>query len=240
MKTYPKLGFSLAEILITMGIIGVIAAITIPALVKNYQKYITVNRLKKEYSVISNAFVTSQDENGDMNTWGMNAMGSVEDGVEVLVPFFQNYILKYLDIIDDCGYDCKKQTKIKRYRLNGMDWSWDNFAYYIIYMKDGSVVAFSVDNDAHVWGLVRIYIDINGDRGPNVSGKDIFTIFLNPDGDSAIRLSGSDVLNSSKNRNSLFGNCRECCSKTAGDYSGDFCGALIQHDGWKILKDYPW
>ena len=107
-------------------------------------------------------------------------------------------------------------------------------------MKVRSVVAFMVNNAAHVWSLVRIYIDINGDRGPNVSGKDIFTIFLNPNGDSAIRLSGSDVLNSSKNRNILLGNCRECCSKTAGSYSGDFCGALIQHDGWKILKDYPW
>ena len=241
MKNCYRLGFSLAEILITIGIIGIIAAITIPFLIQNYQKYITVNRLKKEYSVISNAFVTSQEENGEMNTWGMTAMGSVNDGPKVLVPFFQNYIIKYLDIVDDCGYNCKKQTKVKRYRLNGMDWNWDNYFYYIIYLKDGSVVAFMVDNDSVVWSYVKIFVDINGDRGPNVSGKDVFTILLDPNGNSAIKLYGIDTIKYSKNRNSLLGNCRECCSKTtAGNYAGDFCGGLIQYDGWKISKDFPW
>ena len=236
-----RTAFTLAEVLITLGIIGVVSAITLPALVQNYQKYVTVNRLKKEYSVISNAFVTSQEENGEMNTWRMGDLGSVNDGDNVLIPFYQNYIVKYLDVVDDCGFSCIKQREVKRYRLNGMSWTWYNHCWYVIYLKDGTVVCFMADNNSVVWSTVRIYVDINGDRGPNVSGKDIFTILLATNGDSALRLSGIDAIRNSKSRATLLGNCRECCSKeSTGNYAGDFCAGLIQYDGWKISKDYPW
>lgn len=52
-----KYAFTLAEVLITMGIIGIVAALTIPALIANYQKQVTVDRLKKSFSVISNALL---------------------------------------------------------------------------------------------------------------------------------------------------------------------------------------
>ena len=48
-------GFTLAEILITLGIIGVVAAITIPGLITNYQKRSTATQLKKAYSLLVNA-----------------------------------------------------------------------------------------------------------------------------------------------------------------------------------------
>ena len=240
-----KIAFTLAEVLITLGIIGVVAAMTLPTLIQNYQKFVTVNRLKKEYSVISNAFVTSQEENGEMNTWGMGNLGNMNDGAKILIPFYQNYILKYLDVVDDCGLYCIKQKHVKRYRLNGATWNWYGDAKYIIYLKDGAVIAFMTDNNSVVWTTVRIYVDINGDRGPNVSGKDIFTILLAKNGDSALKLSGITRIRSTKNRNTLLGNCRECCSKKVAStgnlsYAGDFCAGLIQYDGWKISKDYPW
>ena len=238
-----KKGFTLAEVLITLGIIGVVVALTLPTLIQNYQKFVTVNRLKKEYSVISNAFVTSQAENGEMNTWGMGNLGNTNDGVEILIPFYQNYIVKYLDVVDDCGLNCIKQKHVKRYRLNGATWNWYNPGWYIIYLKDGAVIAFMTDNNSVVWSTVRIYVDINGDRGPNISGKDIFTILLETNGDSALKLSGIAKIRSTKNRNSLLGNCRECCSKEVSgtwSYAGDYCAGLIQYDGWKISKDYPW
>ncbi len=50
-----KLGFTLAEILITLGIIGVVAAVTIPMLISNYQKRSTETQLKKAYSLLVNA-----------------------------------------------------------------------------------------------------------------------------------------------------------------------------------------
>lgn len=48
-----KRAFTLAEVLITIGVIGVVAAITIPSLVTSYQKRMTVNRLKGSYSKLA-------------------------------------------------------------------------------------------------------------------------------------------------------------------------------------------
>lgn len=36
---YALIGFTLAEVLITLGVIGIVAAMTLPALVQNYQKW---------------------------------------------------------------------------------------------------------------------------------------------------------------------------------------------------------
>jgi prepilin-type N-terminal cleavage/methylation domain-containing protein len=45
-----KKGFTLAEVLITLGIVGVVATITLPSVIKNYQKRQTVTQLKKAYT----------------------------------------------------------------------------------------------------------------------------------------------------------------------------------------------
>ena len=42
-----QIAFTLSEVLITLGIIGIVAAMTLPALIGNYQKHVTVNKLKK-------------------------------------------------------------------------------------------------------------------------------------------------------------------------------------------------
>ncbi|MDR1327441.1 MAG: type II secretion system GspH family protein [Heliobacteriaceae bacterium] len=64
-----KNGFTLAEVLITLGIIGVVAALTMPALIANYQKQIKVTKLKKFYSVINQAMKLSSVDNGDLEAW---------------------------------------------------------------------------------------------------------------------------------------------------------------------------
>ncbi len=236
-----KYAFTLAEVLITLGIIGIVAAITMPVLITNYQKQVTVERLKKSFSVISNAFVSSQYENGDMNTWGMDNLGSVDDNYEnIISSFLKNYIIKYLDISVDCGLNCNLQTNIKRNRLNGKDWVWNSRFLYVVYLKDGTIVSFMIDNSGYVYQLVRIYVDINGNQKPNLSGKDIFTFKLAVNANNAINMSGITEAKMMNNRDILLKDCRECCSKNSGDYAGDYCSGLIQYDGWKISKDYPW
>lgn len=59
-----KLAFTLAEVLITIGVIGVVAAITIPTLVTSYQKRMTVNRLKASYSKLAQALEAASDDYG--------------------------------------------------------------------------------------------------------------------------------------------------------------------------------
>ena len=59
-----KQGFTLAEVLITLGIIGVVAALTMPMLIGNYQKKVTAEKLKKLYLNYENALQLTETEEG--------------------------------------------------------------------------------------------------------------------------------------------------------------------------------
>lgn len=62
-------GFTLAEVLITLGIIGVVAALTLPSVIQKYQKKVTVERLKKSYSTLAQAVQMSVKDNDEVETW---------------------------------------------------------------------------------------------------------------------------------------------------------------------------
>ena len=74
-KKYEKTGFTLAEVLITLGIIGVVAAMTIPILMTAYQKKQTVTRLKRAYSIVQQSIRLSEDENGEVESWDTKLNG---------------------------------------------------------------------------------------------------------------------------------------------------------------------
>ena len=69
--------FTLAEVLITLGIIGIVAAMTIPSLVQDYREKAQVTRVKKFYSVFSQAYTMALQDNGPFDTWGLS--DSVQD-----------------------------------------------------------------------------------------------------------------------------------------------------------------
>ena len=89
-----KKAFTLAEVLITLGIIGVVAALTIPTLVNNYRKKQFETGLKKEYSVLLQALdMYKQDNETPLKR---------EDTDQSLAEF-KNKIKPYLKILVDCG-----------------------------------------------------------------------------------------------------------------------------------------
>ena len=57
--------FTFAEVLITLGVIGIVAALTLPSVIQNYQKKITVERLKKTYSTLAQAIQMSVKDNNE-------------------------------------------------------------------------------------------------------------------------------------------------------------------------------
>lgn len=64
-----KFGFTLAEVLITLGIIGVVAALTIPQFISKYNELVIITELKKTYSELNQAIKLSEVYNGDLKTW---------------------------------------------------------------------------------------------------------------------------------------------------------------------------
>ena len=86
--------FTLAEVLITLGIIGVIAAMTLPSLITNYKGHILYTQLQKSYSVMQNALQMMNNEEGFVAKPGTYAHRT-----------FINTYKKYLLVASDCKSD---------------------------------------------------------------------------------------------------------------------------------------
>ena len=241
-----QLAFTLAEVLITLGIIGIVAAMVIPSLISSYQKHVTVTRLKQTYAQITQAVKLSEADNGNLGGWDM-AMGQVGNYTydsESSKKFAQTYFTPYLKYSYVCD-DTKSYCSYSKKQMDNSTAITSNFEkLYGIVLMNGVVIRFW----PRVEKAAELKVDLNGSSGPNTAGKDIFSIVVS-NGD----LNG--VLGKEKAPGvymSGVGYSREylmsggthqhyACSKTPGRlYSGTFCGALIQLDGWKISKDYPW
>ena len=74
-----KQGFTLAEVLITLGIIGVVAALTLPSIVAHQRKVEYSSRLKKFYSMMEQAIRMSEEDNGEILSWTRSGETQMDD-----------------------------------------------------------------------------------------------------------------------------------------------------------------
>lgn len=191
--------FTLAEVLITLAIIGVVAALTIPALVNNTLDSQYKNSFKEIFSQLNQAYrLMLSDNNNDLSSVCNSSPGglSVNDA-----NCFKNSLTKYLKVIQSCDAngswlnDCLYSTPNIRY-LNKNDsgcplansgvcyWSGAGFI-----MANGAQIAIGEWDPGYCntpnpgdfaciipgqYGLM--FVDVNGAKGPNVMGKDFFVI----------------------------------------------------------------
>ena len=227
-----KKAFTLAEVLITLGVIGVVAAMTLPTLIKNYQKTVTATRLKTTYSTISQAVRMSEVDNGPVATWELPYDGA---SYSARKSFVDIYFKPYLKNVKECTNisDCIGE---KIYNLDGSEISEVTKPTFIL--NNGVVLNFTFQGETNI----QIDVSINGKKGPNIYGRDIFTIVVNKGTNNNIiaqnQSAGSvhffcqgNSINFLKN-DSSYG-----CNKNA---QGACCGAWIMENGWKIPDDYPW
>ncbi len=215
--------FTLAEVLITLAIIGIVAALTIPAVVLNYQKQEVIARLKKTYSALANTTNLAIAEEGPITSWVLEFNKSKE--------FAEKYLIPFLKVSKNCEYntngDCKFAIKYinNTQAQNQLGSDWARF-----YLHDGTLVSVLATN----LGRAELFIDINGQRKPNILGKDIFFLTYR--------------VTMAYNLGKFIGSCGSCdretlltedaswaCTKTGHD-----CMTLIMLDGWQIKDDYPW
>lgn len=89
-------GFTLAEVLITLLIIGVVAEITIPPLINDFQTNETVTSFTRIYSILDQAYKRAVQDNGTPDNWNLTADAS--GAVNLL-----NIFAPYLKITKNCG-----------------------------------------------------------------------------------------------------------------------------------------
>ena len=178
-----KTAFTLAEVLITLGIIGIVAALTMPTLIQKYQERVTVNKVKKFYSVMSQAQLLAIKDHGYLDEWDVPD-GMTKESTEKLMSYFK----PYLKIAKDCGTSsgCLQNGTIKF--LNGNNHlNYDSSdRYYKLILNDGTYMwlrsaagAYCTSSDTGVNVACGIlWIDINGKNPPNTFAKDIFMFAL--------------------------------------------------------------
>ena len=168
-----KAAFTLAEVLITLGIIGVVAALTLPSLIQNYHEKQRVTQLKKAYSVMQNAFLMAQEEYGDVTDWGLTITNTGEkddDGNDILdnsgTENVMNILMKYVEKskIPQNSYIGYVESIDGRQAF----WPWEVSADKYFYLKDGTMVTM---------GWISS-LDCNGDyQGKKIACSDFWIAF---------------------------------------------------------------
>ncbi len=253
-----KLAFTLAETLITLGVIGVVAALTIPTLISKYNEMVTITELRKTYSELSQAIKLSETVNGDFREWEYSS------SVVEARTFAEKYIMPYL------SRSYKRCTNNKCY-LNNKCWKKPNgdlatdvsCSFLNSYIYNNKTISFrTINSSCTSQGItfctpikyVEITVDINGDRGPSIMGKDVFNFTLFNYTYKTGAWSTSSVCPNGEHYGLHLGSiagywggyCRNLEDMFSGnpgnckiDGSGYDCGLAIEKNGWKIPDQYP-
>ena len=216
-------GFTLAEVLITLGVIGVVAAMTLPTVIRNYQKQQTVIKLKRAYNTMSNAIQMSKNVNGEVADWDIKFDDKLQDASD----FADKYLIPYMKVVKACktnqSGDCIHRSKY----IDGTSTGGASTTMTSFYTNDG--ILYILGNGTTGQGTIstnyNVIIDINGNKAPNTYGKDIFIFQLH--------------LNSGTLKANFAASGKERIDEYCKNY-GFSCAAKIINAGWKIENDYPW
>lgn len=217
-----KKGFTLAEVLITIGIIGVVAAMTMPVLIAAHRKHIVVTKLEKVYSVFNQAVRTSIVEHGDVTEWVIDCGNSndVKCTTEEALEWFNEYIGKYLQITDITKRD--DNTGFYVFLNDGTILDIANFIYDINFYLNKKAIDNPKQGINSFYFRFQPVLDPNLDKDKNkYSVKSTFEPYAwNWDG----------------TREGLF---TAAYNYGCGQSVSSYCAKLIQYEGWSIPKDYP-
>ena len=195
----PKFGFTLAEVLITLGIIGIVAAMTLPALIQNYQQAVINQQFKRAYSQLSNALVMVEHKLGYQP-----ACADDENGVWASDCFKLRDVLykEILPVIKSCEGNALRDGCLPKESYKGIDTihieknpdeseedkndsldyinsnckrftkSYIESQNYVYITNDGTIYMLYGDLPSIV------AIDVNGKKKPNKWGYDLFGFYF--------------------------------------------------------------
>ena len=221
---FMKKGFTLAEVLITLGIIGVVAAMTMPSLIQNYRKKEATTRIKKFYSMMSQAVLLSTNDNGEPTEWTRKAEDGSSDKQSInaqnAYDFFMTYLAPYIKYVSiDKAIKSDNPADARNYEVR-------------IIFSDSSVVYL------HNGGCLDMNYDYNGTKAPNITGKDKFIFLLCTNEEQMTFWQGS-----TKKPFTSYGPGKINSREEALSYcknNAAYCSTLLQYDNWEFLKDYPY
>lgn len=167
-----KFGFTLAEVLITLGIIGVVAAMTLPALIQNYQDKQFKTAYKKAYAdvnaafqfmIANNEYNTPQRKNNDVLTFFSEDENGFGNNLKTLSKYFKVTKTCYNNNAGECfvlDAECGRRNGAGNCLVSS----------YAFIDASGRQWYMYANNES------AIIVDTNGNKKPNVLGKDRFLL----------------------------------------------------------------
>ena len=180
-----KSAFTLAEVLITLVIIGVIAAMTIPTLINKTNKQEYVSKLKKAYSTlaqVTNRIIAEEGKpRADIGGWATDS--------ENIYQLYKKYLTNAKDCLNGQGCFANETYKF----LNGNNFgnldTWNQASFRKLILSDGTSLLIDRTNtsctenwDNQSNDCAQFWVDINGAKGPNTAGIDWFSFVLKENG----------------------------------------------------------
>lgn len=216
MKKFNKFGFTLAEVLVTLGVIGVVAAMTLPSVIKHHQQQATVSKVKKFYTTINQAIRQSEAENGSCSTWTRITNSSINSQKDFYDTYLSNY-LKSTEISLETVPNEKNTTTMR----------------YIIKLADGS--GFRLDNNSTQSRLFNIafYPNISKLQSTDFTKDRFYFELYNTNCTVKPYTFQWDGTSGNLKNDNKYG-----CNKTSK--MATYCTKLIENNGWQMPKDYPW
>lgn len=174
---YKRFGFTLAEVLITLGVIGIVAAMTLPSVINNIQNEQLHTSFKTAYSILSQAVVNMREEEGTGLRKSFTEFDMSANSYTRADEFYKKfYPYSKLQVIGECKY----QGKIRNFNKTAEAYtSWsgapstgkENFKDLLSNGMCSSILINAAE--------INIAIDVNGTKAPNAIGHDIFYFNVN-------------------------------------------------------------
>lgn len=228
MRKESKIAFTLAEVLITLGIIGVVAAMTIPSLIQSYKEKATVTAVKQSYSIFAQALKMVTIDNPDLSALTDSSLSAKENS-----QIMFNEISKHIKKVKSCDVDKKCMGNTYYLNLNNEKVSnWDTYNNLVTGVLANGTSFWILSLPASISGeetyAGQIGIDINGNKRPNKFGVDFFWFTFNKNGELfAGRGEGTG---------GIYGNC-ELSPSNSNWSNGYGCSEwIITHGNMDYLK----
>ena len=230
---HKKVAFTLAEVLITLGIIGVVAAVTLPTLVANYQKTVWVNQLKKAYSVLNNGVKQMIVEQGCSDVTCTNFWDDSE--YVVIEPSLNgNFVKSFTKTFRLSNVQELTENSIYAYPLRSIANDEESFYYNVMVGVGGTSPDGMIMVLGATYGGYLIIVDINGLKKPNQFGRDIFIFQISSKGLVVPHGSKDTPFLDWQTEEERVQSVNEECNPSISASSGLTCAEKIIMDGWKM------
>lgn len=242
-------GFTLAEVLITLAIIGVVASITIPNMVKDIWKEQAETGLKKVYMTWTNALELAEKEHGTINDSNFASTDHFYDYFSYQDGHDQKSFVNLRKCLTTAGARCKQPT-YKTMAGNNAGGNFHNQDYFDFYTQDGMTYKLVMNSsvEAPAGGatgkIAMLAVDINGHRGPNIVGVDAFYFVMCYGGNGSCWNDGNVYMlgkrttgfypmgfgHANKGMDGYYG----CNRENENSGGGAYCAYRIMQNGWQI------